>query len=77
METNKKAIIVTKAVAWNGDKVTKYQSALEYPLNDKRIIRISGDPKPSEEKAIDSLIEEHANWKEAFVAFDECMGRMI
>ena len=76
MEKKKKAIMVTKAVAWTNGKPTKYQSTMEYPLNEKRTIRILGDPQPSEDKAVDSLIVEHANWKEAMSAFDECMERM-
>ena len=64
------ATLTTKAVAWAGDIPTKYQSALEYKVSDKRIIRISGDPMPNKEKALDSLATERVIWNEALHEFN-------
>lgn len=65
----KKAVLTTKAVAWHEDKPTKYQSALEYQVTGKRIIRISGDPKPTQDAALESLCNERMLWEESMEAF--------
>lgn len=68
-ESRKKAVLTTKAVAWHEDKPTKYQSALECQVTDKRIIRISGDPMPTEEDALEELCKERVLWEEAMIEF--------
>ena len=70
-ELRRKAQMVVKPVAWAGSSPTKYQAFLEYPVTEERTIRICGDPKSSEEKAIDSLCVEKLLWEEAIGAFGE------
>lgn len=65
----KKAVLITKPVAWSGDAPTKYQSMLEYYVNEKRAIRILGDPKATKDAALDDLSKEFLLWEEAMLAF--------
>lgn len=67
----KKVSITTKAVAWNADKPTKYQTAAEIQVSATRIIRISGYPKSTEKEAKKALKEEFSLWQEAMIKFSE------
>lgn len=65
----RKAALVTRPVAWCSETPTKYQSFLEFRADEKRTIRICGDPKPTEEDALESLTSERLLWEEAIYAF--------
>jgi len=56
-------------VAWNGDKVTKYQASLGISISNTRNIRISGDPKSTKESALDDLKAEVEIWDYAIKSF--------
>lgn len=70
-ELKRKAQLTVKEVAWAGKSPTKYQAFLEYQVSEERTIRICGDPKSSQEKAVDSLCVEKLLWEEAMGAFNE------
>lgn len=67
--TKKPANLITKPVAWTGDKPTKYQSFLEYPLTEERAIRVFSIPKPTEKEAYEDLRCELQQWEFAIKAF--------
>lgn len=67
----RKSTIETRPVAWANDVITKYQSSVSCPVGDDRTLRILGDPKPTEEAAMSSLMSEFATWKVAIVSMNE------
>ena len=73
----KKATLTTKAVAWNNDIPTKYQSILEFPVSENRTIRLMGDPKPTMDDSFSSLCEEVNIWEEAMAAFLETIRKEL
>lgn len=52
-----------KPVAWNNDKVIKYQAMVRFPERDAIRI-IAGQPKPTQSEALDSLDRECDKWTE-------------
>lgn len=66
----KKATICVREVTWSGTKPLKYQASLSWDTEKKgRVIRILGDPMPTQETAMKSLKEEYTTWAVAMHAF--------
>lgn len=71
-----KVKLTTKEVAWSGNKTTKYQTMFEYTASNNRIIRLIGDPQSSEEKAMDSALNEVMLWDDAVKEFRKFIKAM-
>lgn len=56
------AEIEIKPVSWTDGKVNKYQGIATYGR-----LRITGDPKPSMKKALESLVSEIYDWTVAVI----------
>ena len=50
---------------------------LEFPVSEKRTIRIMGDPKPTMDDSFSSLCEEVNIWEEAMAAFLETIRKEL
>lgn len=69
--TKKQATLTIKPVAWSGEKPTKYQAYTEYPVSDKRVLRVLSSPKSTEEDAVRDLYHETKLWTDALKAFNK------